>query len=155
MQSVEYVNSLKNTNFFKVSDKKMENELYINNEVSKKHHNIKDKITNEIIDNTLHQNFIPLEYDTYFNKDSNLKINDIINTKYNYYNKNYKELKKFFDIFSNIYFEYTNCGTCSICYVQMNGDGGKLMCSHMFHKECLCEWLHESPTCPMCNHNLL
>lgn len=41
---------------------------------------------------------------------------------------------------------------CSICLSQYieNDNVNRLECNHNFHKECIEEWLHINPTCPLC-----
>ena len=44
---------------------------------------------------------------------------------------------------------------CSICYKDILGDNKirLLHCNHIFHSECIDEWLTKNPTCPVCKHN--
>ena len=39
--------------------------------------------------------------------------------------------------------------TCSICLENLSDDY-KLVCNHVFHKECITYWLTKSNTCPLC-----
>mmetsp|Transcript_17891 Transcript_17891/g.71759 ORF Transcript_17891/g.71759 Transcript_17891/m.71759 type:complete len:90 (+) Transcript_17891:179-448(+) len=39
--------------------------------------------------------------------------------------------------------------TCSICLHDGNR-GLKTDCGHMYHQECMSEWVELSPTCPIC-----
>ena len=43
--------------------------------------------------------------------------------------------------------------TCTICLCEFEEgeDMTTLPCLHLFHKECLEQWLREKGTCPMCN----
>jgi len=45
---------------------------------------------------------------------------------------------------------------CVICYEDMTRESSqKLNCGHTFHKECICSWLNEQRTCPVCRHHAL
>lgn len=47
--------------------------------------------------------------------------------------------------------------SCSICLTEL-GDGpmevSSTPCKHLFHKDCLVQWLIKSPTCPLCRYNV-
>jgi len=49
---------------------------------------------------------------------------------------------------------------CSICLGALDGEGAaepawrQLRCGHVFHEECLVEWLGRARHCPLCRHNL-
>mmetsp|Transcript_25634 Transcript_25634/g.46882 ORF Transcript_25634/g.46882 Transcript_25634/m.46882 type:complete len:218 (-) Transcript_25634:170-823(-) len=49
---------------------------------------------------------------------------------------------------------------CSICLGALDGEGAapppwrQLRCGHLFHEECLVEWLGRARHCPLCRHNL-
>lgn len=43
---------------------------------------------------------------------------------------------------------------CAICYSELNKDPVKLKCDHIFHSECIKEWVKSSATCPICRYNI-
>ena len=44
---------------------------------------------------------------------------------------------------------------CSICYEAIKSeDSVKLKCKHVFHKECMEQWVKKSGTCPLCRYNI-
>ncbi|KAE9596982.1 hypothetical protein Lal_00007774 [Lupinus albus] len=45
---------------------------------------------------------------------------------------------------------------CSICLVEFNGDKKVLAmpCKHMYHQECITQWLQRSGVCPLCRYSL-
>lgn len=50
----------------------------------------------------------------------------------------------------------TDKGVCSICLEQfiVNDKVNKLTCSHIFHKNCLDNWIHNN-NCPLCRKNII
>lgn len=49
----------------------------------------------------------------------------------------------------------TKTGTCTICFDDMkNNIRGELPCSHVFHLDCINQWLRVSACCPICRKNL-
>lgn len=46
---------------------------------------------------------------------------------------------------------------CCICYnkYDIENNGGKLECNHIFHNKCIIEWLNTSKTCPLCRSKLI
>jgi len=50
--------------------------------------------------------------------------------------------------------EFTSLNECSIC-MEINYNQVIITdCNHEFHKKCLCEWMKNSPTCPICRNQL-
>ena len=45
---------------------------------------------------------------------------------------------------------------CPIClnYFDANDKIAKIDCNHLFHKDCLNEWIQFNTVCPMCRKNL-
>ena len=43
---------------------------------------------------------------------------------------------------------------CAICFSELNDDPVKLKCNHIFHSECIKEWVKSSATCPICRYNI-
>ena len=44
---------------------------------------------------------------------------------------------------------------CSICYENIStSESVKLKCNHIFHKECMEQWVKKSGTCPLCRYNI-
>ncbi|KAH7568148.1 hypothetical protein ACOSQ2_009704 [Xanthoceras sorbifolium] len=46
-------------------------------------------------------------------------------------------------------------GPCAVCLEEFSSSGGAertitLPCSHVFHQSCICRWLEEQNSCPMC-----
>ena len=39
---------------------------------------------------------------------------------------------------------------CSICHETLETNLSTTSCNHTFHKNCLCNWLNNKNTCPMC-----
>lgn len=54
--------------------------------------------------------------------------------------------------------EYIICNdydnTCSICLNKLNNTCRKLKCNHIFHVECIDNWLSDNVTCPMCRDKI-
>jgi len=52
--------------------------------------------------------------------------------------------------------EHTETTDCPVCQEDFNKDEqlNRLECNHLFHKQCLKEWLERHNTCPMCRHEL-
>lgn len=48
------------------------------------------------------------------------------------------------------------CGPCVICSgeISLTMDVVELPCSHIFHRDCICEWLRRQHTCPYCRFEL-
>lgn len=56
----------------------------------------------------------------------------------------------------------TPCGLCAICLeplpcaenssAQLGNSSQALVCGHVFHLECIQQWIMASPTCPLCKH---
>lgn len=46
-----------------------------------------------------------------------------------------------------------NCSICLSEYMQ-DEEVVECACKHIFHNECITEWLHTKQTCPLCRHNL-
>ena len=46
----------------------------------------------------------------------------------------------------------TNDNTCTICCTQFENDDSVILlnCNHIFHKECINEWIHYKAECPLC-----
>lgn len=54
--------------------------------------------------------------------------------------------------------EFTNTNTthesCAICIEKYMSDSKIAIidkCNHMYHEECISEWLRKNPVCPICN----
>jgi hypothetical protein len=47
--------------------------------------------------------------------------------------------------------------TCSICLEEFNSekDISFLDCEHIYHTDCIIEWINKEPTCPLCRNNEL
>lgn len=45
---------------------------------------------------------------------------------------------------------------CSICYCNINPEEevNRLPCNHLFHVDCIKEWLCKEKTCPLCKQEL-
>jgi hypothetical protein len=43
---------------------------------------------------------------------------------------------------------------CSICFTELNENPVKLKCNHIFHKDCISQWVKSSATCPICRYNI-
>jgi hypothetical protein len=43
---------------------------------------------------------------------------------------------------------------CCICLIEQSSTFVKTKCNHIFHKECIDEWLKTNTTCPMCRRVL-
>ena len=43
---------------------------------------------------------------------------------------------------------------CSICLENINKDDYKLNCNHIFHKNCISQWLIKSSNCPLCRSHV-
>ena len=45
---------------------------------------------------------------------------------------------------------------CSVCQEEFppRGKAQKMPCGHLFHPDCLVEWLQKHNTCPLCRHQL-
>lgn len=48
------------------------------------------------------------------------------------------------------HFAQMNQCTCTICLETTNDMQQRLPCGHIFHYDCIMEWLHANPTCPLC-----
>jgi hypothetical protein len=44
---------------------------------------------------------------------------------------------------------------CAICSEDMQDAVESKACGHIFHKECIKEWIHNQPTCPLCRSNFV
>ena len=46
--------------------------------------------------------------------------------------------------------------TCSVCLCGMKEECGKLGCGHLYHQECITEWIdHANSTCPLCRTEIM
>ncbi|XP_050271963.1 E3 ubiquitin-protein ligase BIG BROTHER-like [Quercus robur] len=46
-------------------------------------------------------------------------------------------------------------GECAVCLEQFRvGWHAKLPCSHIFHRNCILQWLRMSDFCPLCRHKM-
>lgn len=46
-------------------------------------------------------------------------------------------------------------GECSICYEDSKDkESVKLGCNHIFHKQCIEQWVEKAGTCPLCRYNI-
>lgn len=43
---------------------------------------------------------------------------------------------------------------CSICFTELNSHPVKLKCNHIFHIDCISQWVKTSATCPICRYNI-
>lgn len=43
---------------------------------------------------------------------------------------------------------------CSICLLEFNNNSTKLVCDHMFHKQCIVRWLELNNSCPVCRKKI-
>jgi len=45
---------------------------------------------------------------------------------------------------------------CTICLIELkNGDSAKqLSCDHIFHSDCIDEWLRRKKACPVCRNEV-
>jgi len=51
--------------------------------------------------------------------------------------------------------EEKNEDECSICYERISEkESVKLKCKHVFHKDCMEQWVKKSGTCPLCRYNI-
>ena len=44
--------------------------------------------------------------------------------------------------------------TCSICSEVLGADLSAAICGHVYHTECITNWLNQKPSCPLCKHKL-
>ena len=44
--------------------------------------------------------------------------------------------------------------SCAICTFEMKDKAVSLKCNHLFHKECLIEWLRINGICPVCRKEI-
>merc|ERR1711934_1157636 len=46
---------------------------------------------------------------------------------------------------------------CAICLAdfELGEESRRLQCRHLFHRECLDEWLRNCSTCPLCNDDVM
>lgn len=54
--------------------------------------------------------------------------------------------------------EKEELGSCSICLEEMCGGGKELVglpCQHVFHENCILQWLEKTNSCPLCRATLL
>ena len=69
-------------------------------------------------------------------------------------NKN-KSVKNRIEHIKQIYYKKNTCEQfeCSICFDEFKDNEllKQLKCSHIFHKECLSQWLLNEKNCPICN----
>jgi hypothetical protein len=72
--------------------------------------------------------------------------------KIKYYNNKIKRL-----IFRKKLNNYKSEDECIICFDDFNGTKKcrQLHCGHIYHNNCIYNWLKERPTCPLCNKNLI
>ena len=77
----------------------------------------------------------------------------------NYYNNTYKRYKRRKNIETlNQDLMSTSSSVCSICldyYDDPEIKLNKLSCNHVFHKDCIQEWLKNNNTCPECRSEIL
>ncbi|PRQ35851.1 putative transcription factor C2H2 family [Rosa chinensis] len=54
------------------------------------------------------------------------------------------------------YIETTRHGTCVICMDDFNvgRDASRLPCLHIFHRNCIVDWLRRNHNCPICRHSM-
>lgn len=47
--------------------------------------------------------------------------------------------------------------SCAICYYELKGGEkvNRFPCSHLFHTECIKEWLAKEKVCPMCKQEIV
>ena len=47
-------------------------------------------------------------------------------------------------------------GTCAICMGEIEADEDALVlpCKHIFHEDCILEWIHNYSSCPNCRRDL-
>ena len=43
---------------------------------------------------------------------------------------------------------------CTICLENLTDNIIKLKCSHLYHKECIKNWIKKKPNCPMCRYDI-
>lgn len=53
--------------------------------------------------------------------------------------------------------DFHNQNTCTICLVDfIEGDKIKLLpCQHIYHSNCIIEWLYKNSLCPLCKRNVV
>ena len=48
--------------------------------------------------------------------------------------------------------------SCCICLHEMDNSSEKkimaLPCGHIFHEDCINQWISKKPTCPVCNYEI-
>lgn len=45
-------------------------------------------------------------------------------------------------------------GLCSICRVDIHSVASKMLCGHVFHRNCIVEWFKKKNECPLCRREL-
>ena len=43
---------------------------------------------------------------------------------------------------------------CTICLEKINNKKIELSCNHIFHRDCLREWMKQKPSCPVCRRDI-
>jgi len=46
------------------------------------------------------------------------------------------------------------CGKCMICFNKLRSPLEIMPCNHLFHKNCIAQWLDIKSTCPLCNNQI-
>jgi hypothetical protein len=50
---------------------------------------------------------------------------------------------------------YNNNNTCSICINKINNKESYLPCGHVFHSDCILNWMEYKMNCPICRIPLI
>ena len=53
---------------------------------------------------------------------------------------------------------FSGTSSCPICLEVLMSSSQQLLelsCLHIFHKECILDWVEKNPNCPVCRKNLL
>lgn len=53
-----------------------------------------------------------------------------------------------------VFKEVESNDTCSICLVDFKSDAVSLECNHVFHIECITEWIKSRRNCPVCRREV-
>ena len=100
---------------------------------------VEEQIIKELCSNSNNQ----VNIDKIFNKEKNEEENNKIKDKI----KNISQIYYKKDEFEN--------SSCYICYDEFKDNEllKQLKCGHIFHQECLSQWLINKDNCPYCNQN--
>jgi hypothetical protein len=141
-------------------EEKKDNITYIRNflnirNINNNYDNNRNILSN-IVENTNVCNMVSLFVTNYMDN-SNI-INDDNNNIINQENKEYKENNSInLYIFSELDEEIRKkCESCSICFENFkeNEIVNITKCIHIYHENCINEWLKRNKTCPLCRFNI-